>query len=1036
MADVTKIDESLYSRQLYVMGHEAQRRMAGANVLVVGMNGLGVETAKNVILAGVKSVSLHDSKVATWSDLSSNFYIQESDLGKNRAEICAPKLSELNPYVPITVLDGELAQDKILQYRVVVLIDIPMSQQIDIADFCHNNNICVIISDVFGVFGNIFCDFGKDFICYDINGEPNASSMVAAITNDTKACITCLEDQRHHLETGDVVTINDIHGIPELNGNEYKVTVKDPYSFEIDVDTTGLGIYQRGGYVNQVKQPEKVQFQSMSETLNNPGMFNMDWVKLENGALLHLGFQALQQFRSNNNNTLPSPGNAEHAQAIYDLTLSLNTSLPVDCGAKINPDDLAKPESEKLIKRLSMCSQGLTSPICALIGGIVGQEVLKACSGKFMPIKQWFYYDAIESLSEEPLPESEVTPIGSRYDGQIMVYGRTMQQQIADLKIFVVGAGAIGCEMMKNFAMMGVSCSDNGMVHITDMDQIEKSNLSRQFLFRNTDINQAKSTTSVKAVTKMNPNFRSVAYEHKVASDTENIFGDDFYDELDLVFTALDNVEARLYVDQRCVFFRKPMFESGTLGTKGSTQVVVPGLTEHYGATRDPPEKSIAICTLKHFPNLIEHTLAWSRDWFEEAYKQMPDDAQSYLSSPDFQAALANQQNMKLDALKRIKEALLDMKPDNFNDCIRWSRLKFEDMFTNKIKQLLHNFPLDKQVPVNGGSGQTVPFWTGAKKPPKPLEFDANDELHIEFILTAANLRAKAYGISSNWDKDAVTMSLSDIHVTSFVPSDGVAIPATDEEAKAGTGATAAPPSSSGYVDIDEQCAQVLDILPARESFSSAFKLDSFDFEKDDDEHMRVIAAVSNLRARNYSIPEVDLHKSRGIAGNITPAIATTTALVTGAICVEMYKVLQKKPIEQLMSSFSNLALPLFTHEEPGKPVGTKVNIKGKDWEWSIWDRIEIDDPSMTLEGLITYIDEEYDCELSMLSTGVSILYTDYMAPKKVNERKPMILKDLTELVTKKTLPNEQKFVVLEVLCNDNESGDEVDLPSLRFRVR
>ena len=414
----------------------------------------------------------------------------------------------------------------------------------------------------------------------------------------------------------------------------------------------------------------------------------------------------------------------------------------------------------------------------------------------------------------------------------------------------------------------------------------------------------------------------------------------------------------------------------------------------------------------------------------------MPDDAQSYLSSPDFQAALANQQNMKLDALKRIKEALLDMKPDNFNDCITWSRLKFEDMFTNKIKQLLHNFPLDKQVPVNGGSGQTVPFWTGAKKPPKPLEFDANDELHIEFILTAANLRAKAYGISSNWDKDAVTMSLSNIHVASFVPSDGVAIPATDEEAKAGTGATAAPPSSSGYVDIDEQCAQVLDILPARESFSSAFKLDSFDFEKDDDEHMRVIAAVSNLRARNYSIPEVDLHKSRGIAGNITPAIATTTALVTGAICVEMYKVLQKKPIEQLMSSFSNLALPLFTHEEPGKPVGTKVNIKGKDWEWSIWDRIEIDDPSMTLEGLITYIDEEYDCELSMLSTGVSILYTDYMAPKKVNERKPMILKDLTELVTKKTLPNEQKFVVLEVLCNDNESGDEVDLPSLRFRVR
>ena len=65
MADDQKIDESLYSRQLYVMGHEAQRRMAVSDVLIVGMNGLGVETAKNVILAGVKSVSLHDNTLAS-----------------------------------------------------------------------------------------------------------------------------------------------------------------------------------------------------------------------------------------------------------------------------------------------------------------------------------------------------------------------------------------------------------------------------------------------------------------------------------------------------------------------------------------------------------------------------------------------------------------------------------------------------------------------------------------------------------------------------------------------------------------------------------------------------------------------------------------------------------------------------------------------------------------------------------------------------------------------------------------------------------
>ncbi|NXX84319.1 UBA1 enzyme, partial [Urocolius indicus] len=66
-----EIDEGLYSRQLYVLGHEAMRRMQTSNVLVSGLRGLGVEVAKNLILGGVKSVTLHDPDVAEWTDLAS-----------------------------------------------------------------------------------------------------------------------------------------------------------------------------------------------------------------------------------------------------------------------------------------------------------------------------------------------------------------------------------------------------------------------------------------------------------------------------------------------------------------------------------------------------------------------------------------------------------------------------------------------------------------------------------------------------------------------------------------------------------------------------------------------------------------------------------------------------------------------------------------------------------------------------------------------------------------------------------------------------
>ena len=82
----------------------------------------------------------------------------------------------------------------------------------------------------------------------------------------------------------------------------------------------------------------------------------------------------------------------------------------------------------------------------------------------------------------------------------------------------------------------------------------------------------------------------------------------------------------------------------GTLGTKGNTQLVVPQLTENYGASRDPPEQDIPLCTLKNFPNQIEHTLQWARDWFEGIYKQTPSDCNQYLTTVTFREHLASQQ--------------------------------------------------------------------------------------------------------------------------------------------------------------------------------------------------------------------------------------------------------------------------------------------------------------------------------------------------------------------------------------------------------
>ncbi len=228
-----------------------------------------------------------------------------------------------------------------------------------------------------------------------------------------------------------------------------------------------------------------------------------------------------------------------------------------------------------------------------------------------------------------------------------------------------VGAGALGCEFLKNFACMGVACelpggAGVGEVTVTDDDVIEKSNLSRQFLFRDWDIGSSKSTVAGKAAHKINPGFHVRPLQNRVSPETETVFDDKFWQVrqqgirpprlqvqgsfpaaadakhgacrtearpgrhstrlakprftdvracrlaqrfaavwrpprpvtpvleltlrftcvparpqgLDLVVNALDNVNARLYVDSRCVYFGKPLLESGTLGPKCNTQMV------------------------------------------------------------------------------------------------------------------------------------------------------------------------------------------------------------------------------------------------------------------------------------------------------------------------------------------------------------------------------------------------------------------------------------------------------------------------------
>lgn len=232
-----------------------------------------------------------------------------------------------------------------------------------------------------------------------------------------------MDDTRHGLEDGDYVTFSEIQGMVELNNIEpQKVKVLGPYTFTIS-DTTKYSEYIRGGIATQVKMPKSVQFKPLKESMKNPEFLMTDYGKFDFPEQLHLAYQTLHKFIEKNQRK-PKPWNKSDAVEF----LAIAKALKADEGSE------TEINTELLEIFAKVCS-GQLNGMNATIGGIVAQEVMKACSGKFFPIYQWLYFDAIECLPKGvELSEEDCAPTGSRYDGQIAVFGKKFQEKLGKYK--------------------------------------------------------------------------------------------------------------------------------------------------------------------------------------------------------------------------------------------------------------------------------------------------------------------------------------------------------------------------------------------------------------------------------------------------------------------------------------------------------------------------------------------------------------------------------------------------------------------------
>ncbi|KAM9819468.1 ubiquitin-like modifier-activating enzyme 6 isoform 1-T2 [Syngnathus typhle] len=962
--DSMEIDDSLYSRQRYVLGDSAMHRMAQSAVFLSGLGGLGIEIAKNIVLAGVKSVTLHDTKQCETWDQGCNFFIHKEDVlsQRKRAEAVCPRVAELNPYVhvdtSVAALDDNTDLNFLQKYQCVILTEARLSLQKRVNEFCHAQRppIRFVGCDTYGICVRVFCDFGEEFEVLDPTGEEPKEIFIQSITHDNPGVVTCLDNQPHGLQTGQIVIFREVNGMMELNGTTRQVSVLSPHSFAIG-DTSQLQEYAHGGFFVLVKTPKIYTFETLERQLWDPQVLTPDFSKPEAPLQIHAAMLALDTFQEQHNR-LPNTGCLQDADTLLVLTEEVNPTLRNKA-----------PVNAELVQWLSRTARGTLPPLAAAVGGLASQEVLKAITGKFAPLQQWFYLDAIELVKPlQSLPAEEFLPRGDRYDALRACIGKSLCGELHKLRVFMVGCGAIGCEMLKNFALLGVGLAQSsGQVCITDPDLIEKSNLNRQFLFRPQHIQKPKSTTAAEATLRINPDLQLDAHLDKVCPATESIYSDSFYSRLNLVVTALDNVEARRYVDSRCVSNQRALLDSGTMGTKGHTEIIVPNLTESYNSHRDPPEEEIPFCTLKSFPSVIEHTIQWARDKFENAFVQKPSMYNSFWQTHKSAEHVLQrmQAGESLDGSFEVIK-LLNRRPHCWEQCITLARLKFEKYFKRKALQLLHAFPLDTRL--KDGSL----FWQSPKRPPSPIDFDLKEPLHFTFIVSTARLFAGIYNIPYSEEdlcEEIVAEILSHVKIPEYQPS--VKCIETDEGAKK-------PDQLKMPLSSEEERAAIGQLQYAISGDfvkEERLRMSPLDFEKDDDSngHLDFVTSASALRANMYSIEPADRFKTKRIAGKIIPAIATATAAVAGLVSLELIKIVGGFGFESLKNCFFNLALPVvvFTEPAPVKQAFIRENISFSIWD--IWTISGHED--FTLSDFINGVREKYGIEPTMVVYGVKMLY-------------------------------------------------------------
>ncbi|XP_075771223.1 SUMO-activating enzyme subunit 1 [Pelodiscus sinensis] len=325
---ISEEEAAQYDRQIRLWGLEAQRRLRASRVLLVGMKGLGAEVAKNLILAGVKGLTMLDHQQVSQEDTRAQFLVPVGSLGRNRAEASLERAQNLNPMVDVKADPGNIedkAEEFFAQFDAVCLTCCSRCVMVKVDQICHQNGIKFFAGDVFGYYGYMFADLG-------------AHEFVEEKTKVTKSS--------QGVEDG-------------------------PDTKKAKLDSTETTMVKK-----------RVAFCQLKEALA------VDWSSEKGKAALkrtapdYFLHQVLLTFRTEKGRDPLPESCAEDSERLLQIRREVLASLGV--GTDLLPEDF-----------VSYCFSEM-APVCAVLGGVLGQEVVKALSQRDPPHNNFFFFDGMK----------------------------------------------------------------------------------------------------------------------------------------------------------------------------------------------------------------------------------------------------------------------------------------------------------------------------------------------------------------------------------------------------------------------------------------------------------------------------------------------------------------------------------------------------------------------------------------------------------------------------------------------------------------